>query len=96
MDSDMHWIETVGLRTAGRDKEGAIKSLKQQLRNADHSERRVKIQIYHHATLETDLTIHLLWDSNKTSQRGSKLGLMLAEGLREFGMVDHAVWVAED
>jgi hypothetical protein len=70
------------------DKEGAIKRLKQQ--------RRVKIRTYHHATLETDLSIHLIWDSDKTSQVGSKLGLMLAEVLKEFGMVDYAVWVAED
>jgi hypothetical protein len=70
------------------DKEGAIKRLKQQ--------RRVKIRTCHHATLETDLSIHLIWDSDKTSQVGSKLGLMLAEVLKEFGMVDYAVWVAED
>jgi hypothetical protein len=78
------------------DKEGAIKRLKQQIRKADRNERQVKIGIYHHATLETDLSIHLIWDSDKTSRAGSKLGLMLAEVLKEFGMVDYAVWVAED
>ena len=91
----MHWIEIVGLRTVGRDKEGAIKRLKQQIRQADRNERQVKIRIYHHATLETDLSIHLIWDSDKTSQSGSKLGLMLAEVFKEFGMVDHAVWIEE-
>ena len=92
----MNWIEIVGLRAVGRDKEGAIKSLKQQIRIANYNERTVKIGIYRHATLETDLSIHLIWDSDKTSRAGSKLGLMLAEVLREFGMVDHAVWVPED
>lgn len=92
----MHWIEIVGLRTVGRDKEGAIKRLKQQIRHADRNEKQVKIRIYHHATLETDLSIHLIWDSDKINRGGSKLGLMLAEVLKEFGMVDHTVWVAED
>ena len=92
----MYWIEIVGLRTVGRDKEVAIKRLKQQIRQAECTERQVKIGIYHHATLETDLSIHLVWNSDKINRGGSKLGLMLAEVLKEFGMVDHTVWVAED
>ena len=92
----MHWLEIIGFRTVGGEKDGAIKRLKQQIKKADRNERQVKIRIYHHATLETDWSIHLFWDSDKTSRGGSKLSLMLAEGLKEFGMVDHAVWISED
>jgi hypothetical protein len=38
--------------------------------------------------------IHLLWDSEVPAAQGSALGWNLMEALKEFGLVNHSVWLA--
>ena len=89
----MHWIEIVSLRAAGRNKEKAIRLIEGQIERADRNEMKAEIRLYQHATLETDLSIHLNWNSDREDRNGSNLGLSLVEAFREFGMVSHSVWV---
>jgi hypothetical protein len=53
----------------------------------------IEVRIYRHATVTTDLAIHLLPSNGGTC--ASDLGLLLAEALREHGMVEHTVWIEE-
>ena len=52
-----------------------------------------EVRIYRHATVTTDIAVHLL--SGKGGTCASDLGLFLAEALREHGMVEHTVWIEE-
>jgi hypothetical protein len=47
--------------------------------------------IYCHAVFETDINVHLLW-SVTIPPHGSTMGLQIAAGLRELGIVKHMVW----
>jgi hypothetical protein len=87
----MKWLEVIKLRSAGKDSE----LLKEFLLSIDKFSQRglVEIEIYHHATLETDLSVHLHWESERPERNGSDLGLRLAQALKEFGLVDHSIWV---
>jgi hypothetical protein len=53
------------------------------------------MRTYCHAALETDLSLHLYWSSEMPEPNGSALGLCLAQALKEFGLIDHSVWVEE-
>jgi hypothetical protein len=55
----------------------------------------VEIKTFRHAVLETDWSVHLLWESERPEQNGSSLGLRLAQALKEFGLIDHSIWVEE-
>jgi hypothetical protein len=43
--------------------------------------------------LDTDYMIQIFHDSNKLENPGSPLGIRLANALKEFGLVNHSVWV---
>ncbi len=90
----MKWIEIIKLRGTGIE-EGLLEELLRSLRS-DQSRELVKIETYRHAGLEDDLSVHLRWKSERPAQNGSALGLRLAQGFKEFGLVDHSIWVEEE
>jgi len=88
------WLEVVKLRSAGRNPG----SLEELLRSMSQVKEKglVEMQTYHHAALETDLSVHLLWESEFPETNGSAPGLRLVQALKEFGLTDHAIWVKEE
>jgi hypothetical protein len=89
----MKWIEIIKLRSAGRDPE----SLKAYLSAMAKSDQRglAEIRIYRHAAWETDWSLHLHWESEEPEEDGSALGLRLSQALKEFGLIDHSIWIEE-
>ncbi|KPK90367.1 MAG: hypothetical protein AMJ94_09555 [Deltaproteobacteria bacterium SM23_61] len=87
----MKWLEVIKLRSAG----GSLGLLEELLLPLSESDPRglVEMKTYRHAVLETDLSVHLHWNSEMPEPNGSALGLRLAQALKEFGLVDHSVWV---
>ena len=53
----------------------------------------VEVRIYHHSIVETDLSIHIYWESEPGSQHKSSLGLKLSYALKDLGLLNHSVWV---
>jgi hypothetical protein len=88
------WLEVIKLRSAGTNP-GLLEEL---LRSMSQIKQRglVGMQTFRHAALETDLSVHLLWQSEFPETNGSAPGLRLAKALKEFGLTDHSVWVEED
>ena len=89
----MKWLVVIKLRSAG----GSLGVLDELLRPLSGSNQRglVEMRTYCHAALETDASVHLHWDSETPEPNGSVLGLRLAQALKEFGLIDHSVWVEE-
>ena len=89
----MKWIEIIRLRSVGKDSE-LLEELLMSMDKVGQSGL-VEMKTYHHAALGSDLSIHLHWESEQPEQNGSSLGLHLAQALKEFGLVDHSIWVEE-
>ena len=87
----MKWLEVIKLRSAGKDS-GLLKELLLSIERFSQ-DRLVETKTYHHAALESDLSVHLYWESGRVEQNGSAFGLHLAQALKEFGLVDHSVWI---
>ena len=90
----MKWLEVIKVRSAGKD----FELLKESLRSFDKSDQPalVEMKTYYHAALESDLSIHLHWESELPEQNGSALGLRLAHALKEIGLTDHSVWIENE
>jgi len=87
----MKWLEVIKLRSA-RKGSGLLEELLLSTAQMNQSGL-VETKIYRHAALDTDLSVHLQWNSEMPEPNGSALGLRLAQALKEFGLIDHSVWV---
>ena len=86
----MKKLEIIHLRLAGNPPAALVEQIHASIATEGCP---IEVRIYRHATVPTDLAIHLL--SSKGGTCASDLGLLLAEALREHGMVEHTVWFEE-
>jgi hypothetical protein len=88
------WIEVIRLRSVGKGS-NLLEECLMSLDKSTQSEL-VEMKTYRHVNLETDLSIHLHWQTERPEQNGSALGLRIAEAFKEFGLIDHSVWVEKE
>ena len=89
----MKWLEIIELRTVDCNRE-LLEAQLQKLMNEMKKEAEVQAaKVYTRVMLNTDFSIHLVHDSNEMEGNGSTLGLRLISSLKEFGLVNHSVWV---
>jgi hypothetical protein len=89
----MQWLEIIELRSIGSNRK-LFESQLETLINEVHTETKNQaFKFYSHAVLDTDFCIHLCHDSRKVENSGSRLGLRLVTALREFGLVNHSIWI---
>ena len=89
----MKWLEIITLRCTGRDRFDAALEVLEQMTRADRADDLVASHFYRNSEVESDLSIHFLWSSMKSSPDKSSLGSRLAHVLREFGFIHHAIWI---
>jgi hypothetical protein len=92
----MKCIEIINLRSAGDPRESIEQKIPGSTVEVDQSKDLVSIQVYRHATLDTDLSVHLLFESSKQEMQPSALGQRLASALKDFGLVSHSMWVEQE
>jgi hypothetical protein len=90
----MKWLEIIKLRSVGKDS----RLLEELLLSIDKFNQHglLEMKTFHHSALESDWSFHLHWESGRPEQNGSNLGLRMAQALKEFGLVDHSVWIEEE
>lgn len=91
----MKWLEIIKLRSAGTG-EGMLENFLRSLVKFGQNGELVEIKTYRHAALQNDLSVHLHWESGRPEQNGTNLGLRLAQTFKEFGLVDHSIWIEEE
>jgi hypothetical protein len=93
----MKWVEIITLRSLGNINRELIDELLKGVDESDAatdtSKHLVEIKIYRHTVVETDLSIHIYWESEKESQCESPLGLRLCSALKPWGLLNYSVWV---
>jgi hypothetical protein len=90
----MNWVEVIKLRSTGKGS-ALMDELLMSVSQVGQSGL-VEMKTYRHAGLDTDLSVHLHWKSERPEQNGSALGLRLAQAFKEFGLVDHSAWIEEE
>ena len=93
----MKWVEIISLRCPGnidtRFIDELLKGVSESDSPTDTPTQLVEIKVYHHSVVETDLSIHIFWESEPGKQNKSPLGLSVCFALKPLGLLNHSVWV---
>ena len=89
----MKWLEIIELRSIDSNRELLKSQLQKLMNEVDRETKKQAIQAYSRVMIDTDFSIHLFHDSKKAENSGSRLGLRLASALKEFGLVNHSIWI---
>jgi len=92
----MKWLEIITLRSPSNVHRQFIDEIVKEAKHFDTPKHLVEIRIYHHSVVETDLSIHIHWNSEPGSQNKSPLGLRFSDALRNLGLLNHSVWVEKE
>ena len=92
----MKKLEIITLRSTRNIPTLVISELLRQIEKADPAERPEGIRIYHHVGVDSDLSMHIHWNSEAGSERKSPLGLMLSHALRDYGLLNHTLWIESE
>ena len=88
----MKWVEIITLRSPANNSLEFLDALSGQISDSDTPKNLMALKIYHHSVVETDLSIHIHWESEEDSPRKSPLGLRFVSALKSLGLLNHSVW----
>ena len=89
----MTWLEIIELRSAGGNNKLLESQMQKLVNEAYERTKNNAVRVYCRLMIDTDFSIHLFHDSKKVEKSGSPLGLRLASALKEFGLVNHSIWI---
>ena len=89
----MKWLEIIEFRSVGSNRELLESHLQELIQQVDKETHTQAIKAYNRVMIETDVSIHLFHDSKNVERNGSPLGLRLVSSLKEFGLVNHSIWI---
>lgn len=89
----MKWLEIIELRSVNRNRDLLKSQLQNLINEAEQEAKKQTIKVYSRVVVDTDFSIHLFHDSKKVENSWSPLGLNLVTALKEFGLVNHSVWI---
>lgn len=92
----MKWIEVIKLRSPGIKEDIPDKNILVKLAQVNRTGGPREIQIYRHATLESDMSVHLTWITGSPESGESAVGMQIIEFLKPFGLVNHSIWAQEE
>ena len=90
----MKWIEMIRVRSSSGSLEKGMSAIVARAREIRKVSGIADAMVLKHALFEGDLAVVLLWDNDRQPVR-TREGLVLADSLQRYGMVDHGVWTAE-
>ncbi len=91
----MKWVEIIKVRTVGEPESLLVSEILNDFRTMEKRMPPAAIKLYHHATVESDLCIHLYWESETISPRKSPVGLRIVESIGALGVANHSIWVED-
>ena len=86
----MKWLEIIELRTVNTDQNSIQHQIVEWM---DEIKDLKTYHIYTNVRIDTDMSIHLIHESEQLDLHGSVFGGQLKEMLREWGLVSHSVWI---
>ena len=85
-------LEIIELRSVKKNKQNILDFI-DKLHSDQISDRKIVVKIYSHSSIETDYSIHLCYEKESDENLGTELGYKLTEDLKEFGLVNHNIWI---
>jgi hypothetical protein len=92
----MSWIEMIKVQTAGRQAAEGCRNYLKALKYESMDDHGSEIRIYTHAAFPELQMIRLKWHSAHPEMPFSKISGVIIHELKQFGLVDHSIWVHSD
>ncbi|MDD3844957.1 MAG: hypothetical protein PHC90_01210 [Syntrophorhabdaceae bacterium] len=92
----MEWIEIIRLRTQPDVEPSVIKWLKDLVHGITGTPGLNDARIYTHSAVPGDVSLHIMWNTVQEIFTESEVGLMAAETLKKYGILDHTVWLMKE
>ncbi len=89
----MKWIEIITLRSLVKAKRQLVDELLCQVFQQKELGPAASIRIYRNPTVETDLSIHILWEKEAPPPSKSPLGQQLSYALKGLGLLSYSIRV---
>ncbi len=91
----MEWLEIIRFRTALERKEKVTGLLRDILATITDGKGLLRADLYSHASVVTDVSVHLLWNRAINGSGGSELAIGIKDALKPFGLLDYTIWLHE-
>ena len=89
----MKWIEIITLRSHAKVDTRLLDELVHQVVKAKTFGHQEEIRMYQNFIVETDLSIHIYWETKSQRQHESPLGQQFSYALKGLGLLNHSVWI---
>lgn len=89
----MTWLEIIEIRAVASNLEFLESQLKNLICALKQETTLRSVKVYHHVALESDFSIHLFHNSQKTDTKCSSICSQIVPSLKDFGLVNHTVWI---
>ncbi len=89
----MKWLEIIELRSVDSNRILVEQELKNIIEELKKETKQQMLKVFSRVAVDSDFSIHIIHDSKEADTNGSPLGLRLASTLKEFGLINHSVWV---
>ena len=93
----MKWVEIINLRSSGKIDSAVIDEILTGIGESDCSTSSLchllEIKTYNQPLVETDLSIHIYWESETISESRSPLALRIYSALKNMGLLNYSAWV---
>ncbi len=88
----MKWMEFIKVQTA---KSNVAANLLNFTEECSKCHGLLEAKVFRHASVG-DCSLFLLWNTDKPELQGSSVGLSLSNTLKQYGLVDHSVWIEKE
>lgn len=88
----MKWMELIKVQTAHAN---LVVKLMRIIDDCDQCQGLLEAKVFRHASIG-DCSLCLRWSTDQPEPRGSSVGLSLSNLLKQYGLVDHSVWIEKE
>ena len=89
-------LEIIDLRSGSVKSKELAAELEQLVHSLAQNSDSEKIKIYTHLHYSTDFSLHLFYKIADKDHLNNQLGLRLASSLKEYGLVNHSIWIESE
>jgi hypothetical protein len=92
----MSWLEIIEIRSVGSNRKLLESQLQDIIKELSRETDQLTVKVYRHAALDTDFSVHIHHNSKMTDTKCSSICTLLLQALKEFGLVNHTVWIEQE
>lgn len=88
----MKWMEFIKVQTT---KPGIAETLLSFIEGCSRCHGLLDAKVFQHASVD-DSSLCLRWDTEQPELQGSSIGVYVSNSLKQYGLVDHSVWIEQE